>query len=131
MAGGTGFLGQDALDAWGVSVRTTDGSLLPRMPSGHAWEDVQGPRGVGLLPANLADVHLRAAEMLAELGLPASLAPGITLYVVWDVMTAAEMAHPDDWLALVRATRKLPADRTFDYVSTLTATGPLVPRAAF
>lgn len=124
-------LGQDALDAWGVSVRTTDGSLLPRMPSGHAWEDVQGPRGVGLLPAYLADVHLRAAEMLAELGLPASLAPGITSYVVWDVMTAAEMAHPDDWLALVRATRKLPADRTFDYVSTLTATGPLVPRAAF
>jgi hypothetical protein len=115
------------LDHWGVSARTMDGRPTPRMPRGHAWEDFEGPRGMGLLPAWMADVPLRAAEMLAALELPAALAPGLTSYVAWDVMTSAEMAHPDDWLAVVRATRALPEDRTFDYVSTLTAIGPLVP----
>ena len=120
-------LSTEDLDRWGVSSRTVDGRLTPRMPRRHAWEDFQGPRGVGLLPAWTADVHLRAAEMLVELGLPGALAPGITSYVVWDVITTATMAHQDDWLAIVRAARTLPEDRTFDYVSTLTATGPLVP----
>jgi hypothetical protein len=115
------------LDRWGVAARAVDGRLTPRMPRRHAWEDFQGPRGVGLLPAWTADVHLRVAEMLSELELPGALAPGITSYVVWDVITTADMAHQDDWLSLVRAVRRLPEDRTFDYVSTLTATGPLVP----
>ena len=115
------------LDRWGVAARAIDGSLLLRMPRGHPWEDFQGPRGSGVMPAQLAEVHLLVAEMLATLEMPASLAPGIASYVVWDVLTAAEMAHPDDWFALVRATRTLPKDRTFDYISTLTATGPLIP----
>ena len=119
-----------ALDAWGVSAYPVDGSLSLRMPRGHASEDFQGPRGVGVLAAQTADVHIHVAEMLADLELPASLAPGLAAYIVWDVLTTAEMAHPDDFLALVRATRLLPPDRTFDYVSTLTATGPLVPTTA-
>jgi hypothetical protein len=40
------------------------------------------------------------------------------------------MAHPDDWVALIRATRALPPDRTFDYISTLTARARAVERGA-
>lgn len=118
---------QAALDAWGVATRPIDGSAQVRMPRGVTWEDVQGPRGVGLLPTQVADVHLRIAEALSDLKLPASLAPDIAAYAVWDVMTSADMAYPDDWFALVRAVQSLPRERLLDYVSALTAIGPLVP----
>jgi hypothetical protein len=39
------------------------------------------------------------------------------------------MAHQDDWLAVARAAQAVPADRMADYVSALTADGPLVPLA--
>jgi hypothetical protein len=42
-------------------------------------------------------------------------------------MAAARMAHRDDWFALVRAAQSIPRDRFLDYVSALTAAGPLVP----
>ncbi len=115
------------IDAWGVAARPIDGSLLVRMPRGHTWEDFQGPRGVGLLSGQMADVHLRVAEVLADLKLPAVLAPDVAAYAGWDVMTSAGMAEPDDWFALARAADALPEDRMLDYVSALTATGPLVP----
>jgi hypothetical protein len=115
------------LDTWGVATRPIDGSLSIRMPRGHTWEDFQGPRGVGLLATQLADVHLRVAEVLADLKLPATLAPDVAAYADWDVMTSAGMAHPDDWFALARAADTLPEDRFLDYVSALTASGPLVP----
>jgi hypothetical protein len=117
------------LDGWGVATRTLDGSLSVRLPDGHAWEDVQGPRGAGVLPTQLADVHLRVAEALAALGLPAALSPDVAAYAVWDAITSADMAHPDDWWAVARAAAALPDDRFLDYVSALTAIGPLVPVA--
>jgi hypothetical protein len=126
------WLGQPALpradlDRWGAATRMADTWLGVRMPESHGWEDIRGPRGVGLLPTRFADIHLRVAEALAELKLPAALAPAVSAYAAWDVLTAAQMAHPDDWFALARAAQALPADRFIDYVSVLTAFGPLVP----
>jgi hypothetical protein len=120
-------LPQAALDAWGVASRPVDGRLSVRMPQRHAWEDLQGPRGVGLMPTQVADVHLRVAEALFDLDLPAVLAPEIAARATWDVLTAADMTHRDDWFALIRAAQSIPPDEVLDYVSALTAIGPLVP----
>jgi hypothetical protein len=75
----------------------------------------------------MADVHLAVAEALADLKLPAALAPAVAAQAAWDVMAGARMAHRDDWFALVRAAQSIPRDRFLDYVSALTAIGPLVP----
>lgn len=115
------------IDAWGVTARPLDGSLTVRMPRASTWEDFQGPRGAGLLPTQMADVHLRVAEALGTLKLPAVLAPDVAAQAIWDTMSSAPMAHADDWLALVRAARALPDDRFLDYVSALTAIGPMMP----
>lgn len=115
------------LDAWGAATRMADGGAGTRMPRPFTWESFQGPRGVGVLPTQVADVHLRVAEALSQLKLPAALAPDVAAYAGWDVMTAARMAHPDDWFALARSAATLPQDRFLDYVSALTAIGPLVP----
>jgi hypothetical protein len=117
----------DDIDAWGVATRPIDGGLSVRMPRTGTWEDYQGPRGVGQLPTQMADVHLAVAEALADMKLPAALAPSVAAQATWDVMAAARMAHRDDWFALVRAAQSIPRDRFLDYVSALTAIGPLVP----
>ncbi len=116
-----------AIDAWGAATRPIDGGPWVRMPAARTWEDLQGPRGVGLLATQVADVHLRVAEELSALKLPASLAPDVSAYAAWDAMTEAMMAHPDDWFAAARGAVAIPADRFLDYVAALTAIGPLVP----
>jgi hypothetical protein len=120
-------LSADAIDAWGVATRPIDGALGVRMPRWTTWESYQGPRGVGQLATQMADVHLAVAEALSDLKLPAVLAPDVAAQASWDVMAAARMANRDDWFALVRAAQEIPRDRFLDYVSALTAIGPLVP----
>ena len=83
--------------------------------------------GDGLLSGQVADLHLRTAEWLAEMNLPAALAPAVLRSAMWDLAMNTRMADPDDWLAVVRAAQAVPADRMADYVSALTADGPLVP----
>ena len=117
----------EVIDAWGVATRPIDGALSVRMPRATTWEDYEGPRGVGQLATQMADVHLAVAEVLADMKLPAVLAPDIAAQAGWDVMTAARMAHRNDWYALVRAAQAIPRDRFLDYISALTAIGPLVP----
>jgi hypothetical protein len=81
---------------------------------------------IALLPSHVADLQLRVAEQLAEMKLPAVLAPGVLSYAMWDLAMNAAMADLDDWLPVVRASRSLTADRMADYLSALTAGGPLV-----
>ncbi len=120
--------GPAAPDAWGVATRSIDASWHLRLPRGHAWEDVGWRGSARLLGTQVADLNLRIAECLAQLGLPSSLAAGIASYAVWDFTMGAEMSDPDDWLGLVRAAQMITTDRVSDYVSALTAPdGPLVP----
>jgi hypothetical protein len=115
------------LHAWGPSQRAIDGRLEPRLPSGLAWHELAGRPGQGLLAPQLADLQLRVAEWLAELKLPAVLAPAVASYAMWDLAMGAEMADLDDWLSVVRAAQALSADRMADHVSALAVDGPLVP----
>ena len=117
------------LDAWGPSLRSIDGSLDRRLPVRLDWDEMASRPTTELLSTRIADPQLRVAEWLAELKLPAVLAPGIMAYAMWDLVMNAQMADRDDWLSVLRAAQQLPADRMANYVSALTADGPLVPVA--
>lgn len=120
--------GAATLDAWGVAHRPLDGGWSLRLPRGHAWEEFAGRGSTGVLASQVADLHLRIGECLAEAKLPAALAAGVASYAVWDFTTGVQMADRDDWLAVARGGQALSQDRLADYVSALTAPdGPLVP----
>jgi hypothetical protein len=114
---------------WGVAQRLTDGSWEQALPLRLSMHELGGRIGVGLVSAQFADLHLRVVEWLAELKLPAGLAPGVLRAAAWDLAMHTQMADLDDWLAVVRTAQTLPADRMADHVSALTADGPLVPVA--
>ena len=115
------------LRVWGVAQRLTDGSWEQALPLRLSMHELGGRIGVGLVSAQFADLHLRVVEWLAELKLPAGLAPGVLRAAAWDLAMHTQMADLDDWLAVVRTAQALPADRMADHVSALTADGPLVP----
>jgi len=74
----------------------------------------------------VADLNLHVARTLAQLGLPAPLAPSVLSAVVQDFVDAVRPTDPDDWLTLVRAARAVPRERIEDDVAIATADGPLV-----
>jgi hypothetical protein len=116
-----------SVQMWGVPARAVDGSLRTRLPMPLAWNATVGRRGAGLMAAQVADLPLRVAELLAQLRLPAPLARGVLQYATWDVANRVRMAHLDDWLELMRRAQDLTADQVTDYVSALTANGPMMP----
>jgi hypothetical protein len=124
--GGGGDL---SLDAWGTSALPTLGRAGPVFPSPGAWEALAGHPAQGLLGTRLPDLALRAAQELHARGLPAALAPGVLAAATNDLLHDARPAHHDDWIALAQCARDLPSDRFVDYISSLTADGPLVPAA--
>jgi hypothetical protein len=74
------------------------------------------------------DPALRVAVALADLGLPAALAPDMLAYVTQLVIDEALTVNSDDRDAIAKAARAVTADRIVDIVAALTAEGPLVPR---
>ncbi len=113
--------------AWGVAQRPLDGSWRSAMPLRVANHGLGGRLGAGLAAARITDLHLHVLEWLAGSKLPASLAPAILRAAAWDLSMGTQMADADDWLAAIRVAQALPPDRVADYVSALTADGPLVP----
>lgn len=116
-----------ALDAWGMSALPTRGCACPEFPAPEAWEEFAGRPVSGLLGTRLPDLTLRAAQELGARHLPAVLLPGILAVAMNDLVHEAQPAHHDDWLAIVRYVRDLASERFVDYISSLTAAGPLVP----
>ena len=116
-----------ALDPWGAAGLSLDGSLRLRMPRPQPWESLGGRPSAGHLASLGADVGLRVALGLADLKLPAAVAPAVMAYAVQDVIDAAQPAYFDDWPAFQRAARNIPHDRIVDYVSAAGAAGMFVP----
>jgi len=114
------------LEGWGLPRRAIDGSLGTAVPGRLAWRELTGRPGGGLMAAQVPDLQLRVVEWLADLGLPAGLAPGILAYATWDLASGAQMADFDDWLSVIGAAQALPADRMENYVSAMVADGALV-----
>jgi hypothetical protein len=116
-----------ALDAWGTSALSREGSLLSRFPASGSWEMLGGRAGMALVAEQVPDLTLRIAETLATLGLPARLVPSVLAMATQDVLDAYGPAYVDDWGALVAAVRRLPDARLADDIAALTSGGPLVP----
>jgi hypothetical protein len=126
------WLGRDAADlpraweAWGAASLPLTGCLCLAMPRPRPWEEDAGYASA-VLGTRGADVGLRVAEILADLNLPAALAPSVASYAMEDVLEHARLSRTDDWDEFGRAARELPRERLVDYVAALTAGGPLVP----
>src|SRR5207245_1179933 len=97
-----------------------------------AWlgaEDSPAPAGRAAdvrLPAPAPDLHLRVAELLSELGLPARLAPAVLTLAAQDEVDGVAPAYLEDRVAVARYARAPTRTRVEDYVSALVGHGPLV-----
>jgi hypothetical protein len=114
------------LDAWGTAGLTTDACLCTAAPPVGRQSLLSGRLQLGLLATQVADVNLRIAEHLSQIGLPASLARAVLAAAVQDFVDQVRPVHPNDWLTLARTAQAIPGDRIDDYVAALTADGPLV-----
>jgi hypothetical protein len=124
---GGGGDAEAAAAAWGTSARWDDGCLCPRLVRPAPLDALAGRTAEGRLAALSPDLHLRVAELLAEMRLPARLAPAILSLALQDLMDEAEPAYLDDTLAITRYARALTRTRMEDYVAALVGRGPLVP----
>jgi len=115
------------LQAWGLSAVPLSGCRCVDLARPGPWEEYAGRPMTGQLATRIPDLNLRIAEEMVRLRLPARLVPGVLRVASNDLIYEAQPAHYDDWLAVVQYVEDLPADRFVDYVSSLTAGGPLVP----
>jgi hypothetical protein len=124
-------LGKPAADlhAWGMSGIPFESCYCSRLQPVPPWQIFTGQLNTGVLPARIADLNLRIAEMSAELKVPAVLSRGILAAAVEDYLDDVQPSDYDDWMAFVRAARRVPRERVEDYTAALTANGPLVPAA--
>jgi hypothetical protein len=125
------LLGRETSDpppaAWGMAQTPRTGCLCLEFPSPPSVHRVSGRAGAGLLTSRTADLKLRILERLHELALPAVLARGIFASALHDYLDDVRPVHGDDWWTLAAHVDRLPPERFDDYISALTAGGPLVP----
>jgi hypothetical protein len=112
---------------WGVSRMPLDGALGLSFPDPPAPHRYSGRSGAGLMATRVADVSLRVLEVLNERHLPITLAPGVLAAALQDVLDGARLAYFDDWLSFAREVQSIGDEQFSDYISALTARGPLVP----
>jgi len=115
------------LQAWGVAGSAHDGCFCAIVTPPGQWRLAIGRPSRGLLAAHVLDLNLRVALALAELKLPAALARAVLATAMQDYVDRVKPLHMDDWLTMVRSAQALSTARINDYVSALTASGPLVP----
>lgn len=125
------LLGRETPDtppaAWGMAQTPRTGCLCLEFPSPPSVHRVSGRAGAGLLTSRTADLKLRILERLHELALPAVLARGVLASALHDYLDDVRPVHGDDWWTLAAHVDRLPPERFDDYISALTAGGPLVP----
>ena len=115
--------------AWGTSARWDDGCLCPRLRRPAPLDELAGRTADGRLAALSPDLHLRIAELMAEMQLPARLAPAILSLALQDLIDEAAPAYLEDALSIARYARGLDRTRVEDYVAALVGRGPLSPVA--
>jgi hypothetical protein len=112
---------------WGTSRAPLDRSLRLAFPDPSAPQRYSGRSGAGFMAARMADLKLAVLERLVERNLPVALTRGVLAAALQDFLDDVRLAYFDDWLSMARRSREISVDSMSDYVSALTAGGPLVP----
>lgn len=115
------------LDAWGAPAETRTGCQCLNLTEPRPIEDLTGRWGTGVLMSGFPDLHLRLAELLTELHMPASLLAPVLASAALDFVNTVVSRDQDDWRGLAEFVRSLRADRVELYLALLTTGGPLVP----
>jgi hypothetical protein len=115
------------LHAWGAPGEPRLGCLCLRLLDRRPWEALAGRWPSGLLASGFPDLNLRLAELLAELGMPASMLGPVLASATLDLVDSAQRRDPDDRRGLVEFVQALSIDQVEQYLSLLTSDGPLVP----
>lgn len=116
-----------ALHAWGAPAEPRAGCLCLQFLEPQPVQIVEGRWNSGLLASAFPDLHLRIAELLAELRMPAALLPSVLAPAMLDFVNTAECRDPDDRRGLLDFVRAVAVDRIEEYLALLTTEGPLVP----
>jgi hypothetical protein len=125
LALGRPALSDAALRPWGVAGDPVDGRLVTRFDPPRSWERLAGRPETGVLATQVPDLMLRLVEVTAEHRVPSALIPALLSFATQDYWHDVEARFADDWPAMVRGARRLPATRVEDYVAALASGGPL------
>ena len=115
------------LDAWGVPGEPRSGCLCLQMPAPRQADLFVGRWHTGVLATGFPDLNLRLAELLDDLGMPATLLPSVLAAATWDLVINVRSRDYDDRQGLVDFVDALTSDRVELYLALLTTDGPLVP----
>ena len=77
------------------------------LPAPEDWTSYAGRPGAGLITAEVADLTLRVAEIVAELKLPAALTPAVLSVATLEFVDRVQPADEDDWRTLVTTAGRL------------------------
>ena len=116
-----------ALDAWGTTALSSLGCACTRLATPQTWRLLSGRPQTAPIAAGVADLNLRVALILSELGLPAALARSVLSAAALDFIEVVAPKDPDDWWTVARAAQAVPRERIEDYIAAAAAVdGPLV-----
>lgn len=116
-----------SLHAWGVPAWPRTGCLCLEVLDREPWEALAGRWHSGALSSGFPDLNLRLAELLDELGMPASLQAPVLAAATLDLVDTAAARDADDRRALLDFVQSLRLERVEQYLALLTTDGPLVP----
>ena len=111
---------------WGAPGESRLGCLCLQMTDRRPWEQLAGRWGTGIFASGIPDLNLRLAELLGELGMPASLLGPVLASATLDLINSAVSRDQDDRRGLVEFVQGLSTDRVEQYLALLTSDGPLV-----
>jgi hypothetical protein len=116
------------LDAWGTSALQSEGCACTRLTAPRAWRLLSGRPQMAFMAAGIPDLNLHIALALADLRMPANLAPAVLSAAVLDFIEGVGPTDPNDWWSVARAAREVPRELIEDYIAAAAAVdGPLVP----
>jgi hypothetical protein len=116
------------LDAWGTTALQSEGCACTRLTTPRTWRLLSGRPQLAFMAAGIPDLNLHVATSLADLRLPASLAPAVLEAAVLDFVEDVGPTDANDWWTVARAARAVPRELIEDYVAAAAAAdGPLVP----
>lgn len=122
-----GLQARDArLDAWGAPALPMSGCPCLRLPDRVPRHVFTGNPDSGRLASGFPDLSLRAAELLSDLHMPASLLPGVLAAATSDLVDRAPSRYASDVRGLVEHVQRLTTDDLEQYLALLTTDGPLV-----